>query len=100
MMAGRNICYDVDGRHQGTAHGGIGTLHQLAMHSGLINEIDSRVELLKRHLPYHESDHILNIAYNLLAGGSCLQLTFDTPFTRYQLNFFSNKLRTLNHLTY
>jgi hypothetical protein len=24
-------------------------------------------------LPYHESDHILNIAYNFLAGGSCLQ---------------------------
>ena len=23
--------------------------------------------------PYHESDHALNIAYNLLAGGSCLE---------------------------
>jgi hypothetical protein len=31
------------------------------------------LQLLKRHLPYHESDHILNIAYNYLAGGSCLQ---------------------------
>ena len=73
MMSGRNICYDVDGRHQGTAHGGIGNIHQLAIHSGLIQEIDQRMELLKRHLPYHESDHILNIAYNLLAGGTCLQ---------------------------
>jgi hypothetical protein len=28
--------------------------------------------LLKVHLPYHESDHVLNIAYNLLAGGARL----------------------------
>jgi hypothetical protein len=28
--------------------------------------------LLKRHLPYHESDHVLNIAYNTLTGGTCL----------------------------
>ena len=27
----------------------------------------------KVHLPYHESDHVLNIAYNVLAGGDCLQ---------------------------
>ena len=27
--------------------------------------------MLKRHLPYHESDHVLNIAYNILAGGTC-----------------------------
>lgn len=73
MMAGRNIVYDLDGRHQGTAYGGIGNIHQLAAHSGLINEIDNRIQLLKRHLPYHESDHILNIAYNYLVGGSCLQ---------------------------
>jgi hypothetical protein len=24
-------------------------------------------------LPYSESDHVLNIAYNLLAGGTCLE---------------------------
>jgi hypothetical protein len=73
IMTGGNICYDIDGRHQGIAYGGIGNIHQLAKHSGLIDEIDKRIELLKRHLPYHESDHILNIAYNYLVGGSCLQ---------------------------
>jgi hypothetical protein len=73
MMAGSNIVYDIDGRHQGTAYGGIGNIHQLAARSGLIDEIDNRIQLLKRHLPYHESDHILNIAYNYLVGGSCLQ---------------------------
>ena len=24
------------------------------------------MQLLKRHLPYHESDHVLNLAYNAL----------------------------------
>ena len=73
MFTGRNIYYDIDGRHQAIFCGGIGNIHQLARHSGLIDAIDTRIKLLKRHLPYHESDHILNIAYNYLAGGSCLQ---------------------------
>jgi len=73
IMNGSNIRYDFDGRHQGIAYGGIGNIHQLAKHSGLIGEIDKRIELLKRHSPYHESDHILNIAYNFLVGGTCLQ---------------------------
>ncbi|MGH9198497.1 MAG: IS1380 family transposase, partial [Acidimicrobiia bacterium] len=35
--------------------------------------INDTVELLKFHVPYHESDHVLNIAYNVLAGGTCLE---------------------------
>src|SRR5204863_4907370 len=31
------------------------------------------VALLKIHLPYHESDHVLNLAYNALCDGTCLQ---------------------------
>jgi hypothetical protein len=27
------------------------------------------------HLPYHESDHVLNLAYNILCDGDCLQDT-------------------------
>lgn len=73
MMTGSNIRYDIDGRHQAISNGGIGNIHQLALRTGLIDEIDRRIKLLKRHLPYHESDHVLNIAYNYLAGGSCLQ---------------------------
>lgn len=73
MMSASNIHYDIDGRNQGIANGGIGIIHQLTRKSGLVNEIDQRLELLKRHLPYHESDHVLNIAYNILAGGHCLQ---------------------------
>ena len=73
MLAGGNIRYDLDARHQGIACGGIGNIHQLAQRSGLIDEINKRLVLLKRHLPYHESDHVLNMAYNYLAGGSRLQ---------------------------
>jgi len=40
---------------------------------GLIDALDEKMFLLKRHLPYHESDHVLNIAYNILAGGTCLE---------------------------
>jgi hypothetical protein len=52
--------------------GGIGGLHALAQKVGLIVAIDKGVHLLKRHVPYHESDHVLNIAYNALTGGTCL----------------------------
>ena len=31
------------------------------------------LNLFKIYLPYAESDHVLNIAYNLLAGGTCLE---------------------------
>lgn len=41
--------------------------------SGFAEEIDSVLHLLKRHLPYHESDHVLNIAYNVIAGGTRLE---------------------------
>ena len=40
---------------------------------GLDREINDRLGLLTVHLPYHESDHVLNIAYNLLAGGTRLE---------------------------
>ncbi|MFM8704323.1 MAG: hypothetical protein ACKOHG_10775 [Planctomycetia bacterium] len=39
----------------------------------LDRSINDRLGLLKVHLPYHESDHVLNIAYNLLAGGARLE---------------------------
>jgi hypothetical protein len=39
----------------------------------LIDALDRRLHLLKVHLPYHESDHVLNIAYNALCGGTCLE---------------------------
>ena len=51
--------------------GGIGAVHLLARRLGLIEAIDQELHVLKVHLPYHESDHVLNLAYNALAGGRC-----------------------------
>ena len=73
MMAASNIHYEVARRSRGLACGGIGAMHLLARRTGLIEAIDRRLQLLKMHLPYHESDHVLNIAYNILVGGTCLQ---------------------------
>ena len=73
MLAARNIRYEIAGRGRGMAVGGIGAIHRLARRVGLIEEINEALSLLKVHLPYHESDHVLNIAYNLLAGGTCLE---------------------------
>jgi hypothetical protein len=73
MLAAANIRYEVAERVRGIAPGGIGAIHLLARRLGLIEDIDRHLHLLKRHLPYHESDHVLNIAYNLLAGGNRLE---------------------------
>ena len=73
MMAASNIHYEIADRTRAIAPGGIGAIHLLARKIGLIHDIDEDLHLLKRHLPYHESDHVLNIAYNLLAGGSRLE---------------------------
>ena len=73
MLDARNIHYDMSERTRAVACGGIGSIHLLAGKVGLIAAIDRDVHVLKVHLPYHESDHVLNIAYNVLAGGDCLQ---------------------------
>src|SRR4051812_5957717 len=69
MMTATNIHYERADRARGLGPGGIGALFLLAQKVGLVQEIDRNLHLLKRHLPYHESDHGLNIALNLLAGG-------------------------------
>ncbi len=42
--------------------------------------------LLKVHLPYHESDHVLNFAYNIMAGGVRIQ---DMELRRQDENFLN-----------
>jgi hypothetical protein len=71
VMTATNVHYEIVGRIKATAAGGIAAIHQLVQKLELPAMIDRYVPLLKFHLPYHESDHVLNIAYNLLAGGTC-----------------------------
>jgi hypothetical protein len=73
VFTAANIQYEIAERSHGLAHGGIGAIHVLARRIGLIDAIDQKLHLLKIHLPYHESDHVLNLAYNALCDGTCLQ---------------------------
>ena len=73
MMTASNIHYEISDRTRAISPGGIGAIHLLARKLGLIDDIDRGLHLLKRHLPYFESDHVLNIAYNLLSGGRRLE---------------------------
>jgi Transposase DDE domain group 1 len=73
MFTARNIDYEIAGRVRGMAYGGIGAMHLLARRIGLIDAIDKRLQLLIIHLPYHESDHVLNLAYNGLCDATCIQ---------------------------
>jgi len=73
VLGRANIAYELSERTKGTAHGGIGMIAKVINKVGLAGEIDSSLELLKLHKPYHESDHVLNIAYNALCGGQRLQ---------------------------
>ena len=73
MFTASNIHYELADRTQAISAGGIGLIHTMACKLGLPEAIDANLNLLKIHLPYHESDHVLNIAYNLLAGGQRLE---------------------------
>jgi len=66
--------------------GGLGVIHTLVQRLGLVEEIDRHLELLKVHLPYHESDHVLTLAYNILAGGVRLE---DIELRRQDENFLN-----------
>jgi len=73
LVEGRNLHYEVAGRVQATGLGGIGLIHEFVRSLGLAEALDRHVDVLKRHFPYHESDHILTLTYNLLTGGTCIE---------------------------
>ncbi|MCP4039625.1 MAG: IS1380 family transposase [bacterium] len=73
MLRGTGALYEVADRVRAVAAGGVALIQRMVQAVGLDKAIDRRVHLLKKHAPYHESDHVTNIAYNLLAGGECLE---------------------------
>lgn len=73
IMTGSNIHYEIADRIQATAAGGVPAMHLLVQRLGLDEAINRHLGVLKLHLPYHDSDHVLSIVYNLLAGGACLE---------------------------
>ena len=73
MMTASDIHYELSDRTRAISPGGIGAIHLMVRKLGLDQHINHNLHLLKRHQPYFESDHVLNIAYNLLAGGSRIE---------------------------
>lgn len=84
MLTTGKVGYEIGANVDATSFGGIAAVHRLVTRLGLVEEIDDRLELLKVHLPYHESDHVLNLAYNVLCGGTRLEdierLRHDTAY--------------------
>jgi hypothetical protein len=72
-MQGGNVEFAMGERQCGTAYGGVFIVHQFVQELELAKIIDERLELLKCHKPYHESDHVLNFAYNVMCDGDCLE---------------------------
>jgi hypothetical protein len=71
-FSGPRPTYEIAARTHAVACGGISAIHHLVRRIGLPELLDSGLGILKRARPYQDSDHVLNIAYNILAGGRVL----------------------------
>jgi hypothetical protein len=65
--------YELADRVQAIGAGGLGVVQELVRQLDLAEIINRTCPIFKWRLPYSEADHVLNIAYNLLAGGTCLE---------------------------
>jgi hypothetical protein len=73
MLTSGKINYEIGGNVEATPFGGLFAMHRLVVRLGLVKAIDAALNLLKMHLPYHESDHVLTLAYSVLTGGTRLE---------------------------
>jgi hypothetical protein len=73
MLTTPAVQYELAERCQAISAGGIGVVQQLVRQLGIADSINRGCPIFKFHLPYSEADHVLNIAFNLLAGGECLE---------------------------
>ncbi|MCC7424291.1 MAG: hypothetical protein IT428_28825 [Planctomycetaceae bacterium] len=66
VMDTGGLKYALSDRSRGIAYGGVPLMLRIAHRAGLVEAVDRHVRLLNVHLPYHESDHVLNFAVNAL----------------------------------
>lgn len=64
--------YEMSRRTRAISFGGVGVINNLIRSLKLAEKLNGSLDLLRWHRPYHESDHILNIVYNVLCGGQSL----------------------------
>lgn len=72
VLAGGNEELSMSSRVRATDVGGIVLVHRLVRQLGLAELIDENVELFEVRRPYHESDHVLTLAYSIVCGGRAL----------------------------
>jgi len=65
--------YELCEKQQAVACGGLGMIMELVKRTGLRDEINRAAPVFKVYAPYDEADHVLNMALNLLTGGTCLE---------------------------
>jgi hypothetical protein len=58
---------------QAVSCGGLAFVQQMVRQVGLAESINRNCPIFKLHMPYTEADHVLNIAFNMFAGGTCLE---------------------------
>ena len=71
-FSGPSPTYEIAERVSAVPYGGLAVMHQLVRAVGLPERIDAGLGILQRAHPYRDSDHILNIAYNIVSGGRTL----------------------------
>jgi hypothetical protein len=73
MIDPPSIQYELADRIQAISAGGLGVIQQMVKQLDLAGSINRLCPIFKVRLPYSEADHVLNMAYNILAGGTCLE---------------------------
>jgi len=73
VMGSGPVWYEMSERISGTHSGGIGAVRMVVRATALAEAIDEELQILKQHHPYFDSDHILNITYNIMSGGQSLE---------------------------
>jgi len=86
-LSASNIHYEISRKATGLSCGGVGVVHQMVNKLGLAQAIDERLRLLAIHKPYYESDHVLSVAYNILAGGNRLE---DLELRRQDVGYMNS----------
>jgi hypothetical protein len=71
-LSARGIVYEMAERARAIPCGGVGAVLRLVDSVGLADKLNEELGILKAARPYRDSDHVLNIALNLLCGGSVL----------------------------
>ncbi len=73
MIKPPKATYQLAEKQQAVCCGGLGMIMELVKQVGLRKQINRAVSIFRWYAPYDETDHVLNIALNLLTGGTCLE---------------------------